>query len=382
MEKKKILFGAGLYGRMALQKYGKDNIAFFVDNNRSLWGKKCDDIDILSPAEILKYENVYEIIITTKFKERIVEQLINMGIENHKINFFVDRRLYPVDELIMNPYENTRGDFLDIEEQAISQKISSIEAEVNKLYHKNEIFNHIEIETVNRCNGSCSFCPVNRNNDTRQYAVMTDELFKSIIVQLAQMQYAGRVLLFSNNEPFLDDKIIERHRYVKEQLPSASLHLYTNGTLLTIDKFKEIIKYLDELIIDNYQQELQLIKPCREIVDYCRKYPDLKEKVTIVLRKPDEILSNRGGDSPNRKDKVSYPEAKCVLPYKQLIVRPDGKVSLCCSDPLGRNTLADLTKETILEAWNNQKFQTVRESLYNGRKNWGHCMYCDVFNIG
>lgn len=25
----------------------------------------------------------------------------------------------------------------------------------------------IEIETINRCNNDCSFCPVNRNNDNR-----------------------------------------------------------------------------------------------------------------------------------------------------------------------------------------------------------------------
>ena len=41
----------------------------------------------------------------------------------------------------------------------------------------------IEIETVNRCNNTCSFCPVNRNNDTRPYQKMTDEFFYSLIVE-------------------------------------------------------------------------------------------------------------------------------------------------------------------------------------------------------
>jgi radical SAM protein with 4Fe4S-binding SPASM domain len=159
------------------------------------------------------------------------------------------------------------------------------------------------------------------------------------------------------------------------------MHLFTNGTLLTVEKFSEIMRYLDELIIDNYHQKLQLIKPCREIAEFCELHPELKKKVTIVLRKPKEILTTRGGDSPNRQILVSYGESRCVLPFKQLIIRPDGKVSLCCNDPLGKNTLGDLTKDTILDVWNNDRFKMVRECLYNGRKNWKHCEYCDVFNL-
>lgn len=244
------------------------------------------------------------------------------------------------------------------------------------------MFDHVEIETVNRCNGTCDFCPVNKNRDTREYKVMTKELYEKIIQQLSDINYDGKLALFSNNEPFLDDEILSRHKYARERLPNARMHLFTNGTLLTIERFQEIMLYLDELIIDNYQQDLKLIKPCQEIVEYCERHPELKRKVTIVLRKPQEILTTRGGDAPNRKEMVSYAKERCVLPYKQLIIRPDGKVSLCCNDPLGKNTLGDLTKDTILDVWNNQKFKTVREALYNGRGNWAHCVYCDNFSLG
>ncbi len=377
---KKILFGAGLYGRMALQEYGRENVAFFADNNETLWGKRIEDIEIIEPKKIAEYADDCEIVITTKFKSRIAEQLENMGVSYYTIYTASDHRYYPTNELIINPYED--GCYLDMSRQAIAQKINEIDFEVEKLYGKNLLFNHVEIETVNRCNGNCSFCPVSHNNDTREYKVMRKELFESIINQLSEINYSGRLALFSNNEPFLDEHIMERHKYAREKLPYTKMHLFTNGTLLTVEKFAEIMKYLDELVIDNYQQELKLIKPCREIAEYCEEHKELKEKVTIVLRKPNEILSSRGGDAPNRRDHPSYPDAKCVLPYKQLIIRPDGKVSLCCNDPLGKNTLADLTKETLLEAWNNQKFKTVRECMYKGRGNWKHCFNCDVFNLG
>ena len=282
----------------------------------------------------------------------------------------------------MNPYKTVSNQFLDQSEKGIQQKVEEIDKEVEKLYLKNQLFNHVEIETINRCNGTCSFCPVSKGNDTRKLTQMSWKLFQNIIDQLGEIDYNGRLSLFSNNEPFLDESIIEKHKYARQKLPHARMHLFTNGTLLDINKFTEVVKYLDELIIDNYHQDLELIKPCQKIVSYCEEHPELKKKVTIVLRKRDEVLSNRGGDAPNRNDKVSYPNAKCALPFKQMIIRPDGKVSLCCNDPLGRNTLADLTKESILDAWNNTRFQMIRKCLYEGRKEWEHCKNCDVFNLG
>lgn len=380
MQKKKILFGAGLYGRIALEKYGKENVAFFVDNNSDLFGNRIDGIQIIDIDQLLKIYQDYEVVITTKYTRKIAEQLLAKGIT--EFTYFMDGRYYPTDKLVVNPYKEKNAAYLDASKEGINQKIADIDLEVERLYRSQDLFDHVEIETINRCNGNCSFCPVSKQNDTRSLAKMSQTLFETIIDQLADLNYIGRLALFSNNEPFLDETIIDKHAYARKKLPNARMHLFTNGTLLTMDKFINIMEYLDELVIDNYQQDLKLIKPCQDIEKYCNKHTELKRKVTIVLRKQQEILSNRGGDAPNRTDQVSYPYAKCVLPFRQLIIRPDGKVSLCCNDPLGRNTLADLNKEKIVEAWNNPKFQMVRKCLYEGRKNWQHCEFCDVFNLG
>lgn len=380
--KKKILFGAGMYGRLALEKYGRENVAYFVDNNEKLIGNEIDGVCVIGFERLKEIYKDYEIVVSTKFRHAIAEQLSESGIVDYAFYYNEKAKYYPTDDLVVNPYKDEAAKYLDSSEIGITQKMKDMEYECNALYEKSQLFNHVEIETVNRCNGNCSFCPVSVKNDTRDYCEMSWELFERIIVQLAELNYDGRLALFSNNEPFLDKTIVEKHRYAREKCPNARMHLFTNGTLLTLNKFLDIIPYLDELVIDNYNQKLELIKPCIEIRDYCELHPELKSKVTIVLRKQQEILSNRGGDAPNRTDSVSYPTAKCVLPFKQMIIRPDGKVSLCCNDPLGRNTLADLTKETLVEAWNNPRFQMVRNCLHEGRGNWKHCVGCDVFNMG
>ncbi len=491
VKKKIIIFGAGNFGKLALEYYGSEDVELFVDNNTEKAGKEYCGKSIISFEGFLEIADKYRIVIAVNSYEPIVKQLgehriskflifspkfiralerakkgcqkirgtvcllgideftylllndmhqnnmksvkiiltevensnwIGQEFEGHKveqvedvaglaeaivisaqdrafalqvhaenlkesipvINPFLQKKYYETGDIIFNQYGNSAVDVTEEEWNGFNRRNKAIEAigeYAKELSKHSPLFEHVEIETVNRCNGICDFCPVSAGHDIREKAVMDETLFRSIIDQLAQMDYSGRLATFSNNEPFLDKRIIAFNQYARERLPKARMHLFTNGTLLTLDKFIEIMKYLDELIIDNYAQDLKLIKNSEIIKDYCEEHPELKEKVTIVLRKPHEILTSRGGDAPNRIDMPSYPDASCVLPFKQLIIRPDGKVSLCCNDPYGRNTLGDLTKQTIMEVWEGSEFNKIRKKLLIGRKEVEHCRKCDTFIV-
>ena len=152
---------------------------------------------------------------------------------------------------------------------------------------------------------------------------------------------------------------------------------------MTMDKFIELIDLLDEMVIDNYHPSLELIKPCIEIKKYCETHTELKRKVTIAMRDPNQIMSTRGGNAPNRNQFINYNDDRCLLPYKQMIIRPDGKVSLCCNDALGEYTLGDTTKDSLIEIWYGKKFENLRRIMYEeGRKGWGNCKVCDNFQWG
>ena len=380
-----VIFGAGIYGKRALEKIGADQIAYFIDNSEAKQGTFYLGKEIISLDKFLALPEQYHIVIGSVFASSIVKQLKSAGIEDYSIFVNETHGCYETDELIVNPYETT-PEAVTEEEWQQAEKMQymkrAVYDEVEQLYEKQPLFNHIEVETINRCNGICSFCPVNKNVDPRKEAVMSQEMFYSIVEQLAEIDYCGRFTTFSNNEPLLDERIIDWNRYARERLPKARMHMFTNGTLLTLDKFIALTEVLDELIIDNYQQELKLIKPCQEIQRYCEAHPELKKKVTIVLRKPNEILTSRGGDAPNRQNIGDYSGERCVLPFKQMIIRPDGKVSLCCNDAVGKYTLGDLTRERLLDIWYGPRFQMVRKSLYEGRENWGNCSKCDNFSVG
>jgi len=155
------------------------------------------------------------------------------------------------------------------------------------------LFSCIEIETINRCNESCPFCPANKNVDIREHKKMDDDLFNKIIYELEKKKYCGSIILSLNNEPFLDERIEEFAKQTKEALPNALVGIITNGTLLTLDRFKKIIPYLDSMVIDNYNDSLKLNATTTIIHEYCKKKPELNKKVIIKLIKKNTARNTR-----------------------------------------------------------------------------------------
>lgn len=383
--KKYMLFGAGYFGNEALAEYGAEKIECFLDNDGSKKNQNVQGIPIRLFSENVDEALKHHIVICTKFFDEIIDQLEKSKITDYEIyHEIIERKSYYSHKiLIENPYEKDTGRDLTelewIEKNDGNARKGSINRKVSQYIKQGHLFHHVEIETINRCNGTCSFCPINALIDPREKKVMSDELFHKIIDELAELNYSGRLALFSNNEPLLDSRIIEFHKYARQKLPYARMHLYTNGTLLNFDKFLVLLEILDELIIDNYQQDLKLIPISKMIVKYANEHPEIKKKVTIVLRKPNEILTSRGGDAPNRTQVNIQKHISCIYPFQQMVIRPDGKASLCCNDPLGKCTLGDVSKNKLVDVWNGEMYNKVRQSIKEGRENFGHCKNCDTF---
>lgn len=299
------------------------------------------------------------------------------------INPYRRESFYSKKQLVINKYLNeavakTEEDFAETQKKQNGVRRGAA-AFVAEHAGAPPLFELLEIETVNRCNGVCSFCPVNRNVDTREPHLMDESLFDRIVDELACIGYAGKVSLYSNNEPLLDERILKFSAKLRKKVPDAYIFMFTNGTLLTMDIFKGLIPNLDELIIDNYNQALNIIPSVQKVKAHCESHPELIEKVSIVMRKPDEILLTRGGNAPNRTHLADYPDIPCALVYQQMVVRPTGQVSLCCNDALGQHTLGDVSKDGLQGTWYGKRYQQVRRALDAGRKNFGQCRYCDDF---
>jgi radical SAM protein with 4Fe4S-binding SPASM domain len=207
---------------------------------------------------------------------------------------------------------------------------------------------------------------------------MDDALFQRIIDDLKQANYSGVLGLYSNNEPLLDERLPDFAKLAKESLPKAHTLLFTNGILLTQELFQKLIPYIDEMIIDNYSDSLELIKPVSDVYNNCIKDSEHEKKVIIHIRKINEVLNTHGGNSPNADPQsANVPKYTCLLPFAQCVIRPDGKISLCCNDAYGKYTLGNLNNQSIKEIWNSSSYSEMRERIKKGRQAIDICSLCD-----
>ncbi len=242
----------------------------------------------------------------------------------------------------------------------------------------------VNIETINRCNSTCAFCTANIYAEKRPLRKIDEELYYSIIDQLADWGYKGHLTLYGNNEPWLDTRIVEFHEYARKKLPDCYIFMSTNGLILTVDKVKQIIPYVNQLVINNYCSDMKLHKNVQEIYEYVKAHPDEFKDVEILIqmRYLQEVLTNRAGSAPNKQNTTKIIKETCLMPYTDMWIVPDGRMGVCCCDNFEVTNLADLNKVSLKEGWNSQAYKKLREDIKDGRQNYPFCKYCDFIDAG
>lgn len=242
----------------------------------------------------------------------------------------------------------------------------------------------VNIETINRCNSTCEFCTANKNAEKRPFKRMEEDLYHSIIDQLADWGYKGHLTLYGNNEPWLDNRIVEFHRYAREKLPDSFIFMSTNGLILDIDKVKQIKPYLNQLIINNYSYELKLHKNLQQVYKYITDHPGEFEDLDILfqMRYLGEVLTNRAGSAPNKKSTGKIITETCLMPFTDMWIVPDGRMGICCCDNFETTCLGDLNKTPLKEIWEGKPYKYLRTAIEGGRDKYEFCKYCDFIDAG
>lgn len=246
------------------------------------------------------------------------------------------------------------------------------------------VFANCMIETLNRCNGTCDFCPANRRDEDRPLKKMPEEMFRGIIRQLRDMHWKGKLYLNINNEPFIDKRILSFARYAKAELPGIQISIISNGTLVTPQKMDEMAGVVDELILNDYSEKYTLSRPHRAVYRHVRqnKARFRHMDITISWRYSREILATRAGNAPNKPSKNNTIDVPCIYPFLDLLIFPDGTVGMCCNDCKEISGFGDITENSLLEIWNNEKFNELRKAMSAGRSAYPFCKECDVVDAG
>ena len=240
------------------------------------------------------------------------------------------------------------------------------------------LFKAIEIETRTRCNSRCSFCAANVLTDQRPDVLMSEATWQLLLQQLTTANYQGSVRFFVNNEPLLDERTPRFIAEVKAQLPGAWTEVHTNGLKLNPKSGRALLEAgLDHLYINNYTTKGTMHKGVeRFLAQVAPQFPDCE--IVFHLRQLEEQLMNRAGTAPNAQQTQAPLPLPCVLPFEEIVVTADGRVTICCQDHYFDSAVGNVHQNSLSEIWFGESFSELRRQLQTGdRTGQALCSACD-----
>jgi len=228
----------------------------------------------------------------------------------------------------------------------------------------------VEVETSSRCNRHCFYCPV--AEDPRADHRMEEELFRSIVDQLAELRFRGVFSPHFFGEPLLDPRLPALLAYVRERLPRVVLEIYTNGDALTPKKAQELLDVGVTLFLVTLEGE----EP-KALADTRAAIPRWTFRRRFLVRQFAEHVPapyNRGGTVlfPGRETHLDA----CMHPAVALVVDAWGKVKLCANDYYGEADWGDLHERRLADVWADPAFKKLRYDLMDGRFEKPICRVC------
>jgi radical SAM protein with 4Fe4S-binding SPASM domain len=240
------------------------------------------------------------------------------------------------------------------------------------------LFRSVEIETRTRCNSTCSFCAASILTDKRPDIYMPDALYDKLITELAALDYDGTLKFFVNNEPLLDKRTPEFIRKAKASIPKVRTEVHTNGLKLNPKSGRELLEAgLDLLYINNYSQEGKMHKGVEAFLK--ETAPDFPHaEIVYHMRLLEEQLLNRGGTAPNGRPLDHALALPCILPFDEVVVTADGRVTICCQDHYFEAAVGNLNESRLQDIWYSTGFQALRAQLLNSDRSGNKfCNSCD-----
>ncbi len=232
-----------------------------------------------------------------------------------------------------------------------------------------EIFSRLDVETNTDCNRTCKICPCSLS--PRPCGHMKMEQYETLLEQLSEMNFRGRLSPVFYNEPLLDERLPDLMRIAKAVLPEARLTLYTNGSLLTGGLVTTLLDSgLDGFMISQYEENL----PRDDLSGlFSELPPSIKKKIRYRVLSDDLPLSTRGGlvevRRPIRKRFCFQASTDAIIDYQ-------GNVVLCCNDFNTEYIFGNIEDRHILDIWNRPEFKKVRKQLRRGDFREEICKAC------
>ncbi|HEY1435543.1 MAG TPA: radical SAM/SPASM domain-containing protein [Thermoanaerobaculia bacterium] len=259
---------------------------------------------------------------------------------------------------------------------------------------------YVSLETCTACNHRCPFCPV--SVAPRDKEVMTQELFESIVDQIAEFGGDGVVVSLSNyNEPTFDPLFEDRIRYLfRRKIPVSILtnasgftpersalfeslgrfrYIGVNMPTLRADRYEKlhgtrdlprVIANMDAMHARDLSEETAIVALGPEDEEHLRDVAEIREhfepKGWVV--KQFKIRSRPGSGTyvvePPPLKKLRGCDLLGSRPFEHLHVTGTGTAVLCCQDYYEKLTIGDLKTQSVAEILGGDTIAQLRRWAY------------------
>jgi hypothetical protein len=196
--------------------------------------------------------------------------------------------------------------------------------------------------------------------DTRQK--LTEDKMVELGIEVYQKHgFTGYVGAHYYNEPLLyRDLILRTYAKIKAACPQARFVLWSNGSLITPEKFEDLAIF-DKIVITDYDKtDFSFLKPmCKDLYMAPVAFDNRRDVKEVVSRQ------------------------RCVRPFTELIVDCHGNVHICCVDWQGKATPGNVFNEpftVILDRFREirnrvagpQMAEDAPKACLECHRRWGH----------
>lgn len=226
----------------------------------------------------------------------------------------------------------------------------------------------ISLEISQACNRHCIYCP--QNEAPKKQKIVTQEVWKTFLNRLEEMNWRGIVAFHFFNEPTLVPKFPEYIRELKQRIPKCMPYLFTNGDRPAIIEQA----FQAGLFVATITQHPPYKEGWDEPINALKKKYGMHVRVQRILpvaeagKKQDNFngevieMHNQAG----RIDVEWEPFEKCIHESGAMWIDVEGNMLMCCRDYEHEYKFGNIMDRSIKDIWYSPKSVKVRKLVNKG----------------
>lgn len=262
--------------------------------------------------------------------------------------------------------------------------------------------NTLQVELTEGCNLYCPFCGIHgiRRGPSQDLRFAMVKAVEDLARQVAALGWSPRIEFAMHGEPTLNQHAEQCVAAFRKALGKrAYILMLSNGGGLAVNGPQRIRSLfaagLSTLGLEMYRHN-RLAPRLREWAMRsgipCQDYPGAAEgphsrtpgqRIMFIQDIADATegthacLNNHcgAGSPPN----VNGHGKRCAKPFRELAVRWDGSIAICCNDWRGVYKVGTVS-DGIGKVWNGPALEAARRRLYLGRRDFPPCSVCDALS--